>query len=74
MQQGLDGFANAGFQVDARLYAMAVGYTLGTARAGREGDEYCRRRRHARRALVVAALVVTTVVTGVVMGSRRTRF
>lgn len=81
MQQGLDGFASSGLQVDARLYAMAVGYTLGaraaaetaaeTANDGKEG-RCLQRRQHARRALAVAALAVTTVVA-VVVGSRRTR-
>ncbi|CAN0451390.1 unnamed protein product, partial [Laminaria digitata] len=29
LQSGLDAFAKSGFQVDARLYAMALGYSLG---------------------------------------------
>lgn len=29
MQESLDALANGGLQVDARLYAMALGYTLG---------------------------------------------
>lgn len=30
MQDGLDKLAAAGFQIDARLYAMALGYSLGS--------------------------------------------
>eukprot|EP00752_Nemacystus_decipiens_P002401 g2264.t1 len=45
MQQGLDDFTESGLQVDARLYAMAVGYTLGRGAAGGEaGRGSCRRR------------------------------
>lgn len=29
MQESLDALVNGGLQVDARLYAMALGYTLG---------------------------------------------
>ncbi|CAM9706546.1 unnamed protein product [Ectocarpus sp. 13 AM-2016] len=73
MQEGLDEFANAGFQVDARLYAMAVGYTLGR-RAAAAGKGDCPRRLLGRAvASSLVGVVVATTLMVVVGGARRGR-
>ena len=74
LQEGLDAFTESGLQVDARLYAMAVGYTLGR-NAAPGGRSRCRRR-WAGRALVAslagvaAAAAAAMLATG---GGRRCR-
>lgn len=70
MQGGLDDFAKSGLQVDARLYAMAVGYTLGkSAAAASKGG--CCRQRWARGALWVS--LVGVAVAAVVTATKRSR-
>lgn len=73
MQEGLDEFAYAGFQVDARLYAMAVGYTLGR-RAAAAGEGDCPRRWLGRAvASSLVGVVVAATLMVVVVGARRGR-
>lgn len=74
MQEGLDEFANAGFQVDARLYAMAVGYTLGR-RAAAAGEGDCPRRWLGPSVVssLVGVVVAATLTAVVVGGARRGR-
>eukprot|EP00903_Cladosiphon_okamuranus_P014957 g13845.t1 len=70
LQEGLDAFTKAGLQVDARLYAMAVGYTLG--RNAADGRGSCRRRWARRRALVASLVGVAAAAAAMVaVGSAR---
>lgn len=71
MQSGLDDFASGGLQVDARLYAMAVGYTLGknAAAAAAAAGGGCCRQKWARGA-VMASLVGVAVAVVVTVAKR----
>ena len=87
MQEGLDQFVEKGLQVDARLYAMAVGYTLGrsaeAAAAAAGGSacvfgmarDLCRRRKGAAGFALLASLagVAAVAAVAVVGGARRCR-
>lgn len=69
LQSCLDAMNVAGFKVDARLYAMAVGYTLAKKHA-EEGVGSCPQRAGWRYAAVVAASVVVGVCVGRCLGGR----
>ena len=76
MQEGLEALIKGGFQVDARLYAMAMGYTLGKSVISTTGGGWSRRwsRNPIMKYMLIASTVVVTataLVVGTLGGIRR---